>query len=184
VGTSGEEYQVLDTTYENSPTRCGGTNVDAGIYGVSSVLETDGDAYSYIVTGDNSDEFKIILGGPGGSGGSYLPSGTFESQYFDSNFTTAFNRLSVNYVQPIETTITFQVAVVAAVSGSCESAVYNFVGPDGTSSSYFSSDGPIPFTTIGSYQNPGRCLKYRVFLSTNDSAFTPVLEDVTVNYSP
>ena len=184
VGTSGEEYQVLDTTYENNPVRCGGTDINTGIYGVSSVLEADGDAYSYIVTGDNTDEFKIILGGPGGSGGSYLPSGTFESQYFDSNFTTAFNRFSVNYVQPIETTITFQVAVAAAVSGSCESAVYNFVGPDGTSSTYFSIDGPIPFTVSGSYQNPGRCLKYRAFLSTNDSAFTPVLEDVTVNYSP
>lgn len=184
VGTSGEEYQVIDTTYENNPVRCGGVNLDTGVYGVSSVLEADGDAYSYIVTGDYNDEFKIILGGPGGSGGSYLPSGMFESAPFDANFTTAFNRIIVHFVQPIETSLSFQVAVADAVAGSCENAVYNFVGPDGTSSTFFTEDGPIPFTVNGSYHNPGRCFKYRSYFSTNDSAFTPVFEDITINYSP
>lgn len=66
VGIGGEEYQVIDISNETSPTRCGGLNIDTGIRGVSSIVESDSDAYSYIVTGDASAELKVIQGGPGG----------------------------------------------------------------------------------------------------------------------
>ena len=65
VGTGAEEYQVVDAAAESSPSRCGGLNMDAGINGMASVLEQDGDAYSYIITRDTGAEFKIIDGGPG-----------------------------------------------------------------------------------------------------------------------
>jgi type II secretory pathway pseudopilin PulG len=67
VGQGGEEYQVIDISTETSPTRCGGLNINTGVNGVSSVFEDDGDAYSYIITGDSSSELKIIEGGQGGT---------------------------------------------------------------------------------------------------------------------
>jgi hypothetical protein len=182
VGTGAEEYQVIDITNESNPVRCGGLNIDTGVNGVASVIEADGDAYSYIITGDASTEFKIIEGGPGGQ---YASSGTYESATFDAGFTTAFNRLDVNVTEPNQTDITFQIAIADAVSGSCVGANYVFVGPDGTSATFFTADAAIALNddNVG-YENPGRCLRYKAYLSTSDMTQTPVFSDITINYSP
>ncbi|MEN9328481.1 MAG: hypothetical protein RI947_1289 [Candidatus Parcubacteria bacterium] len=183
IGTSAEEYQVIDISSESSPTRCGGLNVDSGINGINAVLQADGYAYSYIITGDASSELKIILGGGGTN--FYATGGTFISSAFDPGYQTAFNRIDFNFAQPSQTTIQFQIAVAAAVSGSCSGATYSFIGPDKTSSTYFTSaSSSVPIFSSGAYQNPGRCFKYKAILNTTDNSQTPVLYDVTVNYSP
>jgi hypothetical protein len=185
VGTNGEEYQVINTTNEASPARCGGMQVNNGIYGVSSVLEGDGEAYSYVVTGDSTNEFKTILGGPGGTGSVYYPDGIFESATLDTGLTTAFNRVDGTLTIPNQTALNYQVAIANAISGSCSGVTFTFVGPDGTTgTTYGPTGGAIPFGTTGTYTNPGRCFRYRANFSTEDSAFTPILEDVRINYSP
>lgn len=182
VGSGGEEYQAISVANELSPVRCGGTQVDTGINGVASILESDGDAYSYIITGDSSAELKIIEGGPGGQ---YASSGTYESAAFDAGYVTAFNRVSFSVTTPSQTTASLQVAVADKVSGNCAGANYQFVGPDGTSSTFFTSSGMFPLQDDGSgFENPGQCLKYKVYLSTNDPTQTPVFSDITINYSP
>lgn len=190
VGTSEEEYQAINISQENSPTRCGGLNIDSGVNGISSVLESDNDAYSYIITGDTSSELKIIEGGPGGSFGY---NGTFESAPFDSGpgFNHAFNRFTTNVSVPSQTSITLQIAVANAVNNSCTNANYTFIGPDSANyiGSYFEPtgtviNGVIPMTTYQNYANPGRCFKYKTYLNTPDSSRTPSLLDMTVNYSP
>ena len=180
VGIGGQEYQVLDISNEANPTQCGFLNIDSGVNGIASVIETDGDAYSYIITGDANAEFKIIEGGPGGQ---YANQGTFTSSTYDAGTTVAFNRITPNFLQPNSTSLRFQVASAAPVSGSCTNANYVFIGPDGTSSSYFTSEGPIPLSNNGSYVNPGQCFKYKVFFSTSDSSSSPVLYDMSINYS-
>jgi len=184
VGSGAEEYQVLDITTESLPSRCGGLNLDTGVNGIASVLESDGDAFSYIITGDASSELKIIEGGPGGR---YSTSGTFESATFpDVGYSTAFNYMSYTATVPANTTLQLQVAGADQVSSSCPSSGYVFVGPDGTSSTFFSVAGePIPLNDDGSgYENPARCFRYKAYLTTIDTFATPVLYDVTVNYSP
>ncbi len=182
VGAGAEEYQVIDISNETNPTRCGGLNVDSGVKGISSVLELDGDAYSYIVTGDASSEFNIIEGGPGGA---FATFGTFESSTLDAGATTAFNRLNVSFNKPVGTDITFQVAASDAVSGSCSGVSFTFVGPDGTVNSSFSDSGAIPLSDDGSgFENPGRCFRYKATLTTSEPSITPTLYDFTVNYSP
>ncbi len=182
VGTGGEEYQVVTIAPENNPVRCGGINDDTGIYDISTVVEGDTDAYAYINTGQANSELKIIEGGPGGS---YSLTGEYTSAPFNSGSTTAFNRLSFTTTVPANTTLRFQVAG-APVGTTCSDATYNFVGPDGTSSSYFTtSPNALPFnSTPGSYNNPARCFKYKAFFDTTNITVTPVLEEVTVNYSP
>jgi type II secretory pathway pseudopilin PulG len=190
VGVGGEEYQVIDISNESSPVRCGGFNVDTGIRGISSVLESDNEAYSYIITGDATSELKIIEGGPGGSFGY---NGTYTSAPFDSDggFTHAFNRFVANVSEPTQTTISIQVAVANAGSNGCLNANYTFIGPDSTDylNSYFqpvgtSIIGQIPLTTFQNYVNPGRCFKYKAYLNTPDSSRTPALLDMSINYSP
>ena len=182
VGSGGEEYQVFDISTETAPIYCGGLEVNSGINGVSSVLESDGDAYSYIITGDTSAEFRMIEGGPGGT---YSSSGIYESSPFDVGYSTAFNRIIPTYVAPVNTSVQFQVAVADAISGSCAGVTYAFTGPDGTNSTYYTNDDDIVFNNddVG-YENPARCFRYRVYLSTSDSSATPLMEELSINYSP
>lgn len=181
VGSGAEEYQVINISNEASPQRCGGLNIDSGINGVASVLEQDGDAYSYLITGDAAAELKIIEGGPGGQ---FSMTGTFTSAQFDAQSVVAYNRIAPNFIQPQQTSLTFQVAVAQVVNGSCDNAAYYFVGPDATVNTYYSSTGAIPLLSNGIFTNPGQCFKYKAYFSTNDPAFAPVLNDFTVNYSP
>ncbi|OGF99724.1 hypothetical protein A2Y99_02010 [Candidatus Gottesmanbacteria bacterium RBG_13_37_7] len=183
VGTGGEEYQVIKITDETNPTHCGGLNIDTGINGLSSVLETDGDAYSYIITGDAGSELKIIEGGPGGS---HSTEGWFESHTFiDPGFPVAFNHFTVNSVLPILTSLRYQMAAADSIDGSCSGVNFSYVGPDGTGDTYFSGSSRIPFDDDGiGYENPGSCFRYKIYFSTQEITMTPVFYDITVNYSP
>ncbi|KKU95748.1 MAG: hypothetical protein UY27_C0009G0011 [Candidatus Gottesmanbacteria bacterium GW2011_GWA1_48_13] len=181
VGTGSEEYQVINIGNEASPVRCGGLSIDTGINGVSSVLEADGDAYSYIITGDTASELKIIEGGPGGQAGN---SGIFESATIDAAASSAWNRFDTTVITPSQTTVRYQVASSDAIGGSCD-VTFAFVGPDGTSGTYFTTPGTIPFSSDEpGYHNPGACFRYRLYLDSTDPAAAPIVEDVTVNYSP
>ncbi len=182
AGLHGQEYQVIDVADEANPTQCGGIELDNGIYGLAGVLESDGDAYSYVVTGDNQKEFKVI---EGGSGGRFTSEGSFTSEIFDAQYPVTFNYILPDFLEPSQTTMTYQVAVAEAVSGSCTGADYQFVGPDGTSSTFFQGEGPIALDDDGAgYENPAQCFRYRVYFETLEQTNSPVLEQVTVNYSP
>ena len=182
VGSGAEEYQVIDIVDENLPVRCGGLDLNTDINGIASVLEQDGGAFSYIITGDAESELKIIEGGPGGQ---YSPNGTFESMIFDPGYATAFNRIDFTFSQPNQTSIQLQAAVADQVLDSCAGADYVYVGPDGTSSSFYATSSAIPLNDDGgSYQNPARCFRYKAYLSSTDPSSSPTLYDVTINYSP
>ncbi len=187
VGVGGNQYQVANLIPESSPSECGHLSLSDNVYGVATALEQDGDAYSYIIWGGASDQFKIIQGGPGGR---YALNGTFESSPFTSptGNPLAFNKFTATVFIPVSTEIKIQVAVSDYTSGSCSDALYKFLGPDGTDSSYYTInndkiEGLIPLTTNGNYNNPGRCFKYKAFLSTTDANSTPELDEVNINYS-
>jgi hypothetical protein len=183
VGTGAEEYQVIDITNEASPVRCGGLQVNTGINGIASVLEADGDAYSYIITGDSASELKIIEGGPGGK---FVSSGVFESATFSPGSEVVFNRLSTNFVVPNQTTLKYQVSGADKVSGACPASGYSFVGPDLTDQTFFATSSvQVPLSNDGAgYENPAACFRYKLFLDSADPSSTPVFNDITVNYSP
>lgn len=211
VGTSGQEYQVLrvDGNYETNPQYCGGIDVDTGINGVSTAFSSvTNRAFSYIITGDATAEFKIIEGGPGGTGsGDYVPTGMFISQPFPYNGPLAnnstFNSFAASIYQPVVNQgtgfygIQIQVAVADPVGSICPTATssYTFLGTDSTGTGgthYFTTTstgatsltGVIPIITPSLYNNPSKCFRYKVVLNTNDSTLTPVFKDMTVNYSP
>lgn len=168
VGTGAEEYQVVDIATESSILRCGGLEVDSGVNGVSSVVEQDGDAYSYIITGDASSEFKIIEGGPGGQ---FSTTGDFESRTFDAGDEVSFNYFTFTINEPASADLRLQIAV------NSDNATWSYFGPDGTSSTFYDTAGPIPLSQIS-----GRYLRYKAYF-TGSSTSSPVLFDATINYS-
>jgi type II secretory pathway pseudopilin PulG len=101
----------------------------------------------------------------------YRTSGTFESSTFDAGATAAFNRLTFTAVQPAATQVTLQIAVNA------DNSTWDYVGPDGTAATYFTASAPVPLNAAN-----GRYVRYKAFLS-GPGAATPVVSDVTVNYS-
>lgn len=178
VGTGGtQQYQVIDISEETNPVHCtsdgrsGGLAIPSGVNGVASVLEDDGDAYSYIITGDASAELKIIEGGNGSGAGN---GGGFESEIFDCRNTATpcttpviFNRFfEIPSPTPAGVTTSYQVAV------SMDCTTFNYTG------SYDSSGGTIPLSI-----NPGYCFRYKVTF-TNASGATSASTSVQVNYSP
>jgi len=79
-----------------------------------------------------------------------------------------------NKYKPRYGSIKFQVAA-ADTSETCT----DFVGSDGTSDSYFLISG----SEIPSSLDIKRYIKYKAYFSTADTTETPILEDITLNYS-
>ena len=186
-GIEPKEYQVLNLATEATPVYCGGIYFLPGFNDLTSVSEADGDNFVYMVANTMEKQLKIIEGGP--DTGLFVSGGTFESSVFDANLSSSFYRFNATVSQPSQTAIKAQVGVASPVGGSCASAVFNYVGPNGDPAAYFTTNvssisGTIPFSTSGAYQNPNRCFKYKFFLDTLDYNQTPVLNDINVNYSP
>jgi len=189
-GLGGTEYQVINIANEGNPTYCGGLDIPAGVTGVTGALDQYANAYSFLLTGEVNDQFKMIKGGAGGGGGGYAATGTFESSTIDATSSAVFNRFTANVNQPANTTIKMQVGVATiGGSGTCTDAQFTYVGPNGATSTYFTPNGnaiagAIPVETLAPfYQNPAQCFRYKVYF-TNTASATPTLYDVTVNYSP
>lgn len=178
-----QEYQVLDNTNESSPSYCGGVNFDAGFNDLTSVTEADGDNYVYMVTNTMEKQLKIIQGGPDGT---YMDTGALESVILDVGYSTAFNSFSATSNVPANTELKYQFAGTDAVNGSCNNAVYNYTGPDGTADTYYPPNGGAIYIGNGSngYKNPARCFRYKGYFTTTDYNSTPVMEDIIINYSP
>ena len=183
VGSGGVEYQVIDISTESNPKSCGSLNTDYDINGVTAVLEQDGDAYAYIVAKDAGNELKIIEGGPGGQ---YASEGTFESEVFDvgAGNTVMFNRFEIRKETPEGTQLRMQVAPFSDGASSCSSTTPTYIGPDGTSASFFEGGGAVPFTGLPvADANPAKCFQYKLYLDTSDKDATPVFKSIKVNYS-
>jgi hypothetical protein len=89
--------------------------------------------------------------------------------------------------------VQFQFAASSCPNGSpnsnCVGGTWNFIGPDGTSGTYYLTAGPnIPTPLVGKnyYTNQqfSRYYRYEVFLNTTGNYTTPTVTNVIVNWSP
>lgn len=103
----------------------------------------------------------------------YQSSGNYVSQTIDLTSKATFGNLDFSVTTPANTTIQFQLAA------NNDNSTWSYVGPDGTASTYFSSTG----TAIGSGLSGNRYVRYKTYLTTSNLAATPVLNDITINYS-
>lgn len=124
-------------------------------------------SYAYVGSADTTKEFTIIGGGASG----YQTAGTMESATFDAGASAAYNYVTFSATQPASTSVRFQIAV------NNDNSTWNYVGPDGTAATYYTAASSLPYATIGRY------MRYKATFAGTSSA-TPILQDITVNYSP
>ncbi|MFY9824345.1 MAG: carboxypeptidase regulatory-like domain-containing protein, partial [Thermoanaerobaculia bacterium] len=107
----------------------------------------------------------------------FAASGNQVSSVKDSNppvnFTTQWTTLSWTASTPANTSLKFQVAGSNSPSGP-----FNFVGPDTTAATFFTTSG----ASLSQF-NGFRYLQYKAFFATTDSTMTPTLNDVTVCFN-
>jgi type II secretory pathway pseudopilin PulG len=184
-----KEYQVLNIETEATPTYCAGVSYLPGFNDLTSVSEADGDNFVYMVANTMEKQLKIIQGGP--DTGIYVDSGNFEANPLSLATPSAFNRFVANVFQPTNTTIRMQVSVATPSGGLCVASNFNYVGPGGDTNAFYTPvgstiSGTFPLGAFGNYQNPERCFGYKALLDITGGDYnqTPVLNDMTVNYSP
>jgi len=103
----------------------------------------------------------------------YSNTGTFTSRVIDTGASNTLSTVSYTASLPTGTNIQFQ------ISGSSDNSTWtDFVGPGGTSATYFTSGQSIP-AAFTSY----RYLKYKVTLTTSSPAAAPTLSDVSIGFS-
>lgn len=175
-GTGGQEYVVLDIENEGTPNQCGGLQIDTGINAMA--LARQGiNVYTYILTGDSTKELKIIRGGPGGGGADgdgYLAYGEYLSKIFDStSVTSEYYILALNTEVPFGSGLEIQVRV----SNDPTMAGSSWIGPDGTSATFYSQSGVFDFPPL----LIGRYIQYRAIFRSNTD-LTPLLKEVIINY--
>ncbi|MBP9686687.1 MAG: hypothetical protein KBD66_02720, partial [Candidatus Doudnabacteria bacterium] len=106
--------------------------------------------------------------------GDYAASGWLESSTFDTG-TDATNFTTLTFAplaQDPTTTLRFQVAA------NNDNATWDFIGPDGTASTYYTVSG----TNLHADLDGNRYVRYKVFLATTNTARTPVLTSIGLNY--
>jgi TRAP-type mannitol/chloroaromatic compound transport system substrate-binding protein len=99
-------------------------------------------------------------------------SGSVVSTTFDAGSSVGFNYLNFTDTTPTGTSVQFQIA------SNNDNSTWNYVGPDGTNTTFYTSPGAIPLSAIN-----GRYIRYQVNL-TGSGGSTPVIDDVTLTYSP
>ncbi len=109
------------------------------------------------------------------SGGRTLVnSASLDSSTFDTgSSSTAYTTLNWQPTSedPADT-VKFQIAT------NNDNTTWNFIGPDGTSGTYYTTPGG----SISSANNNNRYIRYRAFLSTTDNTKNPTITSVGVNY--
>ncbi len=112
---------------------------------------------------------KLINGKYASSSDEWLNSNTID---FGTSSTNFYN-LSFTFSQPAQTSLKIQLAT------NNDNATWNFVGPDGTASTYYT----VSDVQMNAIHNGNRYLRYQVILRTDNQAITPSISDLTVNFS-
>ncbi|MDE2001437.1 MAG: hypothetical protein KGI60_02635 [Patescibacteria group bacterium] len=110
----------------------------------------------------------------GYSSGTYAATGTYVSPTFDAGANVGFNRITWTDTTDANNYVKFQVAT------NSDNTTFEFHGPDGTTSSYYSlTNGAIAYRDVSN-----RYLRYKIYMGTTVASDKPQVLDVTVNYSP
>lgn len=128
---------------------------------------------------------NLEIAGPAGDlllkkiGGKYQWNGELISSTIDfgvaSNFTNIIWEPLSQPTQTGEDAVKFQIAS----SASSTPETWEFLGPDGTSGTYYTLNNTI----IDGVHNGDRYLRYKLFLNTANQNFTPQVSEVAVSYT-
>lgn len=107
----------------------------------------------------------------------YAPSGYLISSTFDTGSVSNFHQINWQPQDyPLETgddSVSFQIAT------NNDKETWNFLGPDGTSNTFYT----LTNQGINLLHNNDRYVRYKVFLKTADTNFTPIISDVSITFT-
>jgi len=175
-GSDGTEYLVFVLEDEQNMYQCGSLDVDSGI-NMLTLVAKDPILYTYVLTGDSNKELQIIKGGPGGGGPDgegYVEAGEYLSEIYDSGTTTSIYYV-ISLITEIPTGTSLQIQLRSSDNSSMTGSTW--VGPDGTSNTYYSTTGvyELPISMSGQY------LQYKATF-TSETVYTPLLKELIINY--
>jgi hypothetical protein len=155
--------------------RSGGSSAGSDVYagGTRVADSASGTSWSIPLTGGITTDagFRTYMQT------GYVTSGDLVSSARDSNpapgLTSLWSTLSWTATTPAQTSLKFQ----AAGSNSADGP-FNFVGPDGTSATFFTASG----ASLSQF-NGLRYVEYRAYLASTNTAVTPTVNDVTICYA-
>lgn len=139
-----------------------------------------GDATRYL-----SSDGNIEISAPAGDlrlkhlfgGSDYVSSGNLTSSTFDTG--SASNFYQISWLPQDQATSTGSGSVRFQIATNNDNATWNYVGPDGTSATYYTQTN----TNIAAVHNGDRYLRYKVYLATNTISTTPIISDVAVTFN-
>jgi len=109
--------------------------------------------------------------------GTYQSSGWLESSTFNtgsiSNFHEIFMDPETQSTETGEDSVRFQVAT------NIDGVTWNYIGPDGTSGSYYTRTN----RALHASQSANQYLRYKVFLSTDDTSISPTVSDIFFTFT-
>ena len=105
--------------------------------------------------------------------------GTLISSIFDTGTTSNFSSFSWNPTSQSAVTGLNSVKFQLATSPSSTPPVWNYLGPDGTINTYYTS----PNSTISSVNNSNQYARYMMYLSTATATATPIISGVSLTYT-
>lgn len=112
--------------------------------------------------------------------GDYAPFGTLESSTFDTGSAANFYEfLSAPSSHPIEVGYPGVAFQLATRSDDPATTTWEYLGPDGTNATFYTATS----TTISAVHNGDRYLRYKVYLTTASTSFTPILSDVAFTFT-
>lgn len=162
--------QITDRGYINQTDWSGGSGQGSFIDPTQYFVD-DGN----IETNSPDGELKLR-----NSSGDYVSNGTLESSIVDTGTVSNFNNLVWSPTdQPVGAgadSVKFQFATNSEINAT---TTWDFSGPDGTDSTYYT----LANTTLNTLHNGDRYARYKVFLSTTNPAFTPNLADISFTYT-
>jgi type II secretory pathway pseudopilin PulG len=107
----------------------------------------------------------------------YVPAGELVSSTIDLGISANLGEILWSPEdQPVEagaSAVRFQLAT------NNDETTWDFVGPDGTNTTYYSNAGE----TVSSVHDGDRYLRYKAFLSTADTDFTPNISDISFTFT-
>lgn len=111
--------------------------------------------------------------------GSYATDGWLESSTFDLGLEATYQNIIWEPLsQPIEAgtdSVRFQIASATSTSPGS----WNYLGPDGTSGTYYTTTNGV----IADVHDGDRYMRYKAYLSTASSTYTPTISDVSFTYT-
>lgn len=179
VNNSNEEIIIIDVSFPATINKVKGFNLKGAKYLEQNVnypyALVANCSNIYFATSNANAEFAILSTQESDCG--YADSGVLESSTFDTGYDeVVYNWIAWDGSEPADTDIRFQVA-----SSNDSAGPWNFVGPDGTSSTYYTNSAQ-EFINYTHHENQ-RYFRYKLFLSSQAGWQVPILEAVTISYS-